>query len=86
MKNSTTFAIVFTLFATLSFIAFGMQNPEIFEAHHSVDGYGIHSEMSNLGSIILMTLPFASVGIVTLVALLWHKEKENTKVVHKVLA
>ena len=77
MKNSTTFAIITVWFITLVLSAFSLENPEIFEAHHSVDGYGIHSQMSNLGGIILMTLPFVATGLSFLIGYIWYKEQQK---------
>jgi len=74
MKNFTTITIVSIWFAVLCLVSVGVCYPEMFEASHHVMGYG---EVSNLGAIILLALPFSLGGAVTLISFAWHKEQQS---------
>jgi len=83
MKNSTTTVIIAIWFIIVSLIAFLVSSPEIFEATHTVSGFGTYDVISNMTAILCMVVPSLIVGIVLITSFVWHKEKENNKVIAK---
>jgi hypothetical protein len=81
MKNSTTFAIVVVWFSIFGALAFGLDNPQLISSTQIVSG-----SIENLTTILCLTVPFGALAIVTMVAFIWHKETELTKLKKSVKA
>jgi hypothetical protein len=82
MKNLTSITVVAVWFAVALGVAFGLQNPEMFEGSSvNVVGHGVSGSISTLTSILCMAVPFVALGITTVVGFVFHKETENKKAI-----